>query len=61
MNFLPAIIAFIIVFAQPVLGWRAIPEYFDFSPVAGSILGVADGILLGIGIGWTMYLCLRRT
>lgn len=38
------------VFAQPILGWSAIPEFFGHSLLAALLLGGVDGLLLAVAV-----------
>ena len=46
LSWLIPLFAFIVVAAQPVLGWHAIPSYFNYSVFSAIVLGVADALLL---------------
>lgn len=39
-------LAVIVVAAQPVLGWSAIPKFFEYSTVAAICLGIFDAALI---------------
>lgn len=40
------IMAFVIVIAQPVFGWRSIPAFFNHAPAWAIVVGLIDGALL---------------
>lgn len=47
--------AFAFVFAQPIFGFNAIPEFFHYNMGAAAALGFADVIILFFPVGVLLY------